>query len=173
MAQFVHDYRTENDVGDFRRLPACDQARLLLTKERNTGVRIRKKGHSIGSRSSKSPCDARRSPGIEPATWSKKPSGQPFSSTGDPAATGVTVTTTATSTSAMSTSTLKFSLPSFVVCARVSIILLVIPTMYWNWSGRSSERRESGGRSAAFALRRWYSPRPGLTAKTECFFGRG
>ena len=44
-------------------------------------VLLAKKDHSSGSRSSKSPCKPRRSSGIEPATRSKKPCGQPFSST--------------------------------------------------------------------------------------------
>src|SRR5206468_12376612 len=52
--------------------------------------------------------------------------------------TGVTLTTRATSASATSTSTLRFSLPSLVVCARGSMLLLAILTMYGNCVGRSS-----------------------------------
>src|SRR5437588_601136 len=138
VTQLVHDNRTENDVRAFRRLPASNQTRLLLTKQGNAGVRVRKKDHSSGSRSSNAPWDPRRRFGIEPATRSKNPSGQPFASTEDPAGTGVTVTTTATSASGMSTSTFKFSLPSFVVRARVSMVLLAMPQVYRNWCARSS-----------------------------------
>ena len=100
-------------------------------------VGVRKVDHSSGSRSSNSPCEPRRSCGIEPATRSRNPAGQPFSSTGPVAMTGVTVTTT--STSATSTSTLRFSLPSLVVRAQVSTVLLRIFLMYSNGRGRSSE----------------------------------
>ena len=33
MPQFVHDNGTEHDVGNFRRLPTCDQTRLLLPEQ--------------------------------------------------------------------------------------------------------------------------------------------
>lgn len=137
MAQFIDHNRTERDVGDFRRAPAGDQLGLSLPEQRNAGVGVRKVDHSSGSRSSNSPCDPRRRPGIEPATRSKNPIGQPFSST-VPVVTGVTVTTTSTSASTTSTSTLRFSLPSFVVRARVSTVLLSRTAMYSNRQRRSS-----------------------------------
>jgi hypothetical protein len=85
VAQFVHDYGTENDVGDFRRLSGGDQTRLLLTKE--TKCRCSYPEERSFERKPLFEVDPRRNSDIEPATRSKKPSGQPFSSTGDPAAT--------------------------------------------------------------------------------------
>jgi hypothetical protein len=99
-----------------------------------------------------------------------KTSGQPFSSTDDTAANGVTVTTTAASASTTSTSTLKFSLPSFVVCARVSMVLLAVCTMYWNWNRRSSARTGSGVDVALIQIpcfARWVRLESGVSVPEE------
>src|SRR6266542_2459848 len=104
-----NDDRTQNDLGHRRRSPSRDQMRMFLAKQRNAGRPLFEFA-------------------LRPAAelWHrardavKEALGQPFSSTPDPPATGVTVTATAASASATSTSTLSFSLPSLVVWARVS-----------------------------------------------------
>lgn len=105
----------------------------------------------------------RSSPGIEPATCPKKPTGHPLASTPLTGVSGVTRTTTARSASGSPVETLSFSIPSRPVCPRVSMASFSMGAVYRVAASHTSLRFCCGKawqacRSAASARRSWTSP---------------